>query len=61
MDSKQTIIKCNAQTYATPPPFGAVLTVKHAGYWENGRLKDPVFMRERRDMSWDDIIKSQQS
>ena len=37
-----------------------MITVKHAGLWDSGKLKDPVFMRERYDMSWSDVL-SQQS
>ena len=35
-----------------------MITVKHAGYWDSGKLKDPVFLRERYDMEWEDVLRS---
>jgi hypothetical protein len=38
-----------------PPAPGSVISVKHSGYFSNGRLKKPVFWRERKDLKWENI------
>jgi uncharacterized protein (DUF427 family) len=37
---------------------GAVITVKHQGTNVYGTLQYPKFYRERTDVKWDDLIKS---
>jgi hypothetical protein len=50
-----SIIRCFEETLKVPPEIGSVLTVKHTGYYSNGRLRDPLFWRERDDINWAEL------
>jgi len=54
------IVKCSAQTYLHPPKPGSVITVKHQGIWKSGKLKYPHFLKERKELSWNDVLHAQQ-
>ena len=51
-------MECFQNAVGDPPAIGSVITVKHARRHANGRLKDPVFWRERTDTTWDEISES---
>jgi len=51
----QVMIQCFQQVINDPPKIGAILTVKHAGHYNNGRLKHPYFWRERNELSWEQV------
>lgn len=57
----EVVVRCPAQIFLFPPEQGAVLTVKHTGYWKTGKLKYPYFWRERRDVTWDQIVSEAQN
>jgi len=40
----------------SPPNIGTVLTVKHSGYYTNGRLREPFFWRVCEGILWKDIV-----
>jgi len=35
-----------------------VMTVGYDGLWESGQLRSPVFVRERDDLVWDNLVTS---
>ncbi len=45
----------SVQAAKNPPKIGQVVTVSYAGYWEDGKLKYPYFLRERNDRTWEEI------
>jgi DNA ligase-1 len=54
----QTFVKCTPYDYENPPPAGTVLTVKHSGEYEStGKLKHGILLRERKDMTWEDVLR----
>jgi len=57
----QGMVQCFQQVINDPPKIGSVLTVKHAGFYSNGRLKHPYFWREREDLSWDQVKKNHEA
>jgi hypothetical protein len=36
----------------------SVITVKHNGYYASGVLKHPYFWRQRKDVSWENLIET---
>src|SRR5690349_13275634 len=51
----EVIVRCHQQVIVAPPPIGSIVTVKHAGSNSNGRLKQPMFWRERKDLNWETL------
>src|SRR5690348_9753036 len=47
------MVQCFQNTLENPPAIGAVITVKHLGSNFDGKLKKPMFWRERKDVSWE--------
>ncbi len=54
-NGRRLIVQCRQDVLRDPPQLGAVITVKHNGYYENGTIKFPFFYRERKDITWDDL------
>jgi hypothetical protein len=48
-----------------PPKSGEIITVKCDGYDANGKLHlnhlNPVYLRVREDVTWDELKKKEQS
>ena len=42
------IVRADQQVMSNPPPIGSRITVKHAGYFANKRLKQAVFWRDSK-------------
>ena len=52
------MVECFQSDLDDPPSIGSIITVKHSGTFPNGKLKSPMFWREREDMKWEDISMS---
>jgi len=57
-DGLKCHVKCSAQTFVHPPKPGCVITVKYQGVWKSGKLKYPHFLKERKELSWNDVLNS---
>jgi len=53
---ENVLVKCSAFDYHHPPSVGTVITIRHTGYHISGKPKFPVFLRVRKDVTWEDII-----
>lgn len=53
------MVECFQCDLSAPISIGSVITVKHAGSNSKGRLRAPIFWRERKDILWQDISVSQ--
>lgn len=49
------MVVCFQKDIDDPPSIGSVITVKHAGSNDKGRLRRPIFWRERKDIQWKTI------
>lgn len=54
------MVRCDTDITCDPPAVGSIVTVKHSGYYSTGKLKQPVFWRERKDVTWEDILATPQ-
>src|SRR5690349_11370693 len=54
------MVWCFNSVLSNPPAVGSIITVKHAGNYANGKLKQPIFWRERKDILWNDLSHEQQ-
>eukprot|EP01125_Pyxidicula_operculata_P013676 TRINITY_DN4544_c0_g1_i1.p1 TRINITY_DN4544_c0_g1~~TRINITY_DN4544_c0_g1_i1.p1 ORF type:complete len:657 (+),score=99.41 TRINITY_DN4544_c0_g1_i1:645-2615(+) len=52
------IVKCASADYLHPPAKGEILRVKYSGYYSSGKLKYPIFLSTRLDMTWEDVLNS---
>ena len=53
------MVGCFQKDVDEPPSIGSIITVKHAGSNEKGRLRNPIFWRERNDIQWSEVTLSQ--
>jgi len=44
------LVRCFQDDINNPPKLGSVLTIKHTGRFNSGKLKDPFFWRERLEL-----------
>ena len=56
-NGKTCVVNCLKDIMYNPPSKGSVIAVKHTGYDSIDRLKYPYFWQERRDLSWEDVVK----
>jgi hypothetical protein len=49
-------VSCSPHLYANPPKESTVITVTYLGYFTNGKLRNPLFLRERLDLTWNDVL-----
>src|SRR5438045_1808821 len=52
------MVRCNQSVLENPPPIGTIITVKHSGNYANGRHKQPIFWRERKDTALHELTLS---
>src|SRR4051794_2466991 len=55
----KVMVECFQRELDDPPEIGSIVTVKHAGTLANGKLRSPMFWRERKDVLWEEICMSQ--
>lgn len=49
-------MRISAQMYNYDFVPSTVMTVGYDGLWESGQLRSPVFVRERDDLVWDNLV-----
>jgi ATP-dependent DNA ligase len=50
------LVRCDGTTFLRPPAIGTIITVQHEGIYSSGKLKAAHFMREREDVTWEQVI-----
>ena len=51
-------MSCSNYVYKNPPPQFAVISVTHSGFTSTGKLVSPIYLRERADLTWYDIVQT---
>jgi ATP-dependent DNA ligase len=54
-DTNICTVYCSPEVFTHPPKTGSVLTIRHAGIKQTGKYKYPFFVRERFDITWDQV------
>src|SRR5690349_8045687 len=49
LNGLEVMVECEQSVLESPPSLGSIITVKYSGISSSGKLKKPIFWRERHD------------
>ena len=55
-DGTFIVVACSPYNFSHPPKEGSVITISFSGITKTGKPKNPVYLRERVDMTWNDVL-----